>query len=112
MKYMLLLRGEDKFLQLSPAEQQRVVEAYNGWAGQLASEDRIVDADHLQTTGVVLTSENGVVTDGPFVESKDMAGGYFIIRADSLDHAVELARNAPTFSYGGSVEVRPAGMEE
>ena len=109
MKFMLLLRGEDKFLALSPSEQQAVVSAYRDWSRKLASEGRLTDADALSSTGVVLTSENGVVTDGPFVESKDMAGGYFIIEADSLAHAVEISKESPSFSYGGTIELRMTG---
>lgn len=109
MKYMLLLRGEDKFLQLSPSEAQSVVERYMAWAKQLAADGRLVDAESLVNGGRILGSEGGQITDGPFIESKDMAGGYFIIQADSLDHAVEIAKEAPTLSYGGTIEVRPTG---
>ena len=109
MKFMLLLRGEDKFLQLSPSEAQAVIERYMAWAQKLGEAGLLVDGDSLENGGRILSSENGVITDGPFVESKDMAGGYFILNADSLEHAVEIAREAPTFSYGGAIEIRPTG---
>jgi hypothetical protein len=48
-----------------------------------------------------------VVTDGPFVESKEIVGGYSIIQAESLDAAAELAHGCPVLQNGGFVEVRP-----
>jgi hypothetical protein len=52
-----------------------------------------------------------VVTDGPFVESKEIVGGYSIVEADSIDAAAQLAKGCPALSFGGNVEVRPlAGL--
>jgi hypothetical protein len=48
-----------------------------------------------------------VVTDGPFIEVKEMVGGFSIVQADTLEDAAELARGCPIFQRGGSVEVRP-----
>ena len=47
-----------------------------------------------------------VVTDGPFIESKEMVGGFFIVKADSIDAAIEIAKDCPDLAIGGSVEVR------
>ena len=52
-----------------------------------------------------------VVTDGPFVESKEIVGGYSIVQADTIDAAAELAKGCPGLLCGGKVEVRPlAGL--
>ena len=52
-----------------------------------------------------------VVTDGPFVESKELVGGYSIVKADTIDAAAELAKGCPALLTGGRVEVRPlAGL--
>jgi hypothetical protein len=48
-----------------------------------------------------------LVTDGPFVEAKEIVGGFSIVQAESLDAAAKLARNCPGVGIGGSVEVRP-----
>jgi hypothetical protein len=48
-----------------------------------------------------------VVSDGPFIEVKEMVGCYLIVKADSLDEAVEIAQSCPNLVYGGNVEVRP-----
>jgi hypothetical protein len=55
----------------------------------------------------VLRSPNKVITDGPFAEGKELVGGYFLVRADSLDEAARMAKDCPIFETGGSVEVRP-----
>ena len=106
-KFMLLIRGEERFAALSPAEMQATVQAYSDWAKKLKAEGRIVDAEGLQGSGRVLTGQDGVVTDGPFPETKEMVGGYYIYTADSLDHAVEIGRACPALTYGGSIEIRP-----
>jgi hypothetical protein len=59
----------------------------------------------LEPTGTATTIRDGVVTDGPFVESKEALAGLFIIEARDLDHALELARMTPIMD--GGVEVRP-----
>jgi hypothetical protein len=62
--------------------------------------------DALQKEGRVVNARK-VVTDGPFVEAKDVVGGFSIVGADTLDAAAELAKGCPVFLRGGSVEVRP-----
>ena len=57
---------------------------------------------HEQFVEVVKKS----VTDGPFTESKEVIGGFFIVEAKSLDEAVQLSKDSPDFEIGGSVEVR------
>jgi hypothetical protein len=54
-----------------------------------------------------LVDAKKVVTDGPFVESKEVLGGFSIVQADSLDAAAELAKGCPGLLFGGKVEVRP-----
>jgi hypothetical protein len=67
----------------------------------------MVDAgDGLKKEGRVLKGKK-VVTDGSFIESKEILGGFSIVQADTLDAAAELAKSCPVFLRGGSVEVRP-----
>jgi hypothetical protein len=60
--------------------------------------------DALQLDGKVVTAK--VVTDGPFVESKEVVGGFSIVQADTMDAAANLAKGCPGLQIGGSVEVR------
>lgn len=84
-------------------------------AGDRAAHDR--HAEELTGTGMMLSGlELGdtarsiradVVTDGPFVEAKEMLAGLYVIEAPDLDAAVEIARRNPIMRQGGGVEVRP-----
>ena len=60
-------------------------------------------------TATTVRVENGaaITTDGPFVELKEAIGGYFVLDADDLDSAIEVAMKVPAASMGGAVEVRP-----
>ena len=104
-KFILLIRGEDKWEGLSPAEQQAAIEKYSAWAAKLRSEGRLVDADGLDPDGKVLKS-GGVVLDGPFAETKEVVGGYYVYNASDWDEAVALAKECPTLEYGGQIELR------
>jgi len=59
----------------------------------------------LQPTSTATTIRNGVVTDGPFAETKEALGGYYLVEADDLDQALAIAKEVPTLA--GGVEVRP-----
>jgi hypothetical protein len=108
MKFILLIRGEDRFATLSPAEMQATIQRYSDWAKQLRAEGRLVDSEGLDAGGRILVgSGDGVVTDGPFPETKELVGGYYIYNADSLDHAIEIGKQCPALAYGGAIEIRP-----
>jgi len=106
-KFIVLIRSEDKWDALSPAEMQETIQKYMAWNRKLREEGRVVDAEPLEKGGRVLSGEGGVITDGPFLETKEMIGGYFIYTAADLDEAAALARDCPALGYGGSLDVRP-----
>lgn len=106
-KYMCLMRsapgGSQKQEAPSPAEMQKMLEAFNAWRTKF--QDRIVDlGGKLKAGGKVLTTSG--VTDGPFVETKEIIGGYMVISADSFDAAIEVARESPGYMPGASLELR------
>ena len=105
---MLLLRGGVSNRDLSPDELQRQIERYMNWIEQLRRDGHFVAGEPLDETGKVLSGRDGnTVTDGPFTESKEEVGGYFIIRATDLEAAVRLSKGCPIFRNNGTVEVRP-----
>ena len=61
----------------------------------------------MERSGKLVTGKQKLVTDGPFAEAKDVIGGYSVIQAKDLAHAVELSMGCPIFLTGGAVEVRP-----
>lgn len=106
--FMLLVRGGVSYRDLSPQQLQRQTERYMSWIEKLRTEGHFVAGEPLEETGKVLSGKNGnTVTDGPFTESKEEVGGYFILRASDLEAAVELSKGCPIFLNNGTVEVRP-----
>jgi hypothetical protein len=83
-----------------------VMEAHGALPGRVADAGgRILGGMALEQTGTATTIRDGVITDGPFIESKEALAGVFVIEARDLDHALELARMTPIVD--GGVEVRP-----
>lgn len=109
MKEFLFLfrRANYNFSNISPEEMQAMQKKWNDWAGGIAAQGKMVSqGQRLATQGKVL-KPGGVVTDGPFVEIREILGGFTIIRADNLDEATTLAHGCPVLNLGGSVEIRP-----
>jgi hypothetical protein len=102
---MLLLRSErEAWNKLSPEEMQKAVERYYAWR----KNPFVVDGKGLNSeTGRVLRKKNGTVnvTDGPFSESREVFGGYYVIEAASFDEAVQFSMDQPHLEFGG-VEIR------
>lgn len=89
----------------SPEQIQQMMTAWMGWIEKFRASGQMTDpGDGLQPAGRVVRA--GGVTDGPFVEAKEVLGGYSIVTADSLDAAAAVARECPVLFAGGAVEVR------
>jgi len=86
----------------SPARMEEMYAKFNAWKEKF--QDNIVDMGGKLGGGKVVTSEGA--TDGPFVEAKEVVGGYMIVSAESMEEAVEVARQSPGIYPGSSVEVR------
>lgn len=84
----------------TPAEQEKVMQAWNAWFGKIQSS--VVDAGNPFTPKAKSISSNGTVSDGPVGE---IATGYSIIKADSLDEAVAIARECPATQGGSNITV-------
>ena len=88
----------------SPAQMEEMYAKFNAWKEEF--QKNIVDmGGKLKGGGKIVTSEGA--TDGPFVETKEVIGGYMIVSAESLEEAIEVARGCPGLvSPGSGVEVR------
>jgi hypothetical protein len=87
-----------------------MLQEYDAFANGLVERGQMRGGEQLAMHSVTtLRSENGktVVSDGPFAETKEQLGGFFLIECDSLDQALESAGRVPSLRYGGAVEVRP-----
>ncbi len=92
---------------LTPEQIEASIGQWQGWIMALASTGNFVSTEQLQPSGRVLTGPEAIVTDGPFMEVKEVLGGYIIVTATDLDQASEFAKGCPILPIGGSVEIRP-----
>ena len=107
--YLVLLHeGTAAHAVMSPEEMQAVIARYKAWGQRLHESGRLVSSNKLEDgTGRVLRRHDGQIriTDGPFTETKDVLGGYFLIQAETYEEAAELCRDTPHLDFG-PVEVR------
>jgi len=111
-EYMLLFRGTDWHKGLSPEEIQQVITQMYAWFDRLTEQGILKAGQPLESEGKVVSQKKGSsVADGPFAESKEAIAGYFLLQVNSLDEAVEIAKNYPALNYGATVEVRAVAPE-
>ena len=108
-KFMYLFRGGVNHAHNAQDSEAAAknMQAWAAWMGDMAKKGIMVGADPLQPTGKVISGTTKTVTDGPFVEAKEMVGGYVIVNAKDIDDAVEISKGCPIFAENGMVEVRP-----
>jgi hypothetical protein len=114
MQYLLLIYGDENHWRSIGEDQWRAIDAeYGAFAQDLVARGKLVDSNELQGTETATTvrvrDEKVMTTDGPFAETKECLGGYFLIEADSVDEALEWAARIPN-ARDGTVEVRPIVM--
>ena len=106
--YLFLFRGGAARREASPEDMQANMRRWGAWFEELTKKGHYHGSGApLENTGRVVSDNKSGVTDGPFVESKDLVGGYALITANSIDDAATIARDCPIFEYDGFVEVRP-----
>ena len=103
-EYLILSRGQwdtDR----SNEEIQAAIDAFYAWYDKLVAEGRVQRGHRLAREGKVVSKQR--IADGPFAEAKELIGGYWIVRASSLDAAADLMSHNPTIACGLAFEVRP-----
>jgi len=111
MKYLLLIyHDEQRWNELTEAERQQIYVEYRALRSELQSHGTFLDGSQLQpvTTATSIRVREGkeLVTDGPFAETHEQLGGYFLIDAKNLDEAMSVAKRIPSARMG-TIEVRP-----
>ena len=106
-KFMLIFHSDTTAPKGSPEEMQGQMGKWMAWIEKLNKEGRYESGEPLLPGGKLVSGKNKTVTDGPYTEGKELVGGYFIIKANNLDEAAEIAKECPDFNYGASVQVRP-----
>jgi hypothetical protein len=111
MRYLCLIYENEKSWETMPqAESEAVMNEYFAFTGDIQKSGKYVAGEALQPTPTATTVRvrNGKIstTDGPFVETKEQLGGFYLIEAKDLNEAIQIAAKIPSARYGG-VEVRP-----
>jgi hypothetical protein len=111
MKYLCLIYDDEKQWQKFPKDvQDKYMAEYTAFGDSIKKSGQYVGANQLQPshTATIVRSRNGKVstTDGPFVETKEQLGGYYLIEAKDLNDAIQVASRIPS-ARSGSIEVRP-----
>jgi hypothetical protein len=106
-EFLYLFRGGDaRAAQQSPEAMQAHMEKWKTWMEKLGKDGRLIGGKPLENSGKMVTDKGKVVTDGPYTEGKELVGGYLIVSANDLDHAVSISLDCPIHEANGSVEVR------
>jgi len=116
MQYLILIYSdESSYGRMSEAEMGELMGAYGAFHEEITASGKMLSANRLRpsatATTVRIRNEDAAITDGPFAETKEQLGGYYLVDAENLDEALAWAKKVPTVSYG-SIEVRPVWLEE
>jgi hypothetical protein len=108
MRYALLIYTQPGYAEsVGEAEYQKVVSEYLA----LGQRPDVVAGQQLQpvdtATTVRVQDQRTLTTDGPFADTKEVLGGFFLLEADNIDEAIDVASQVPAARLGGSVEIRP-----
>ena len=110
MQYALLIYTPETGEESSPDELQAVMAAYNAFSDHIRAKDAFVAGEALEDTSTATTVRvrdgRTLTTDGPFAETKEALGGFYIVEAADLDEAIAYAAMIPG-AKSGSIEVRP-----
>ncbi len=109
-KFMLVLRSDltVDYSKFTPADFEKILGEFTAWGDRLEKEGRLQLGYKLTDQGgMVMKPQGGKVTvkDGPYVESKEVVGGVYLLKADSYQHAAKLCEGHPNFRFG-SIEIR------
>ncbi len=105
-EFMMIFRNEKNDQpEPTPEQMQPIIKQWQDWIGGIAAQGKFVSTNALGYEGRTVNS-NGIVSDGPYAEVKEIIGGYVIVKADNLIEAVKLSEGCPTLFMGGKVEVR------
>lgn len=106
-EYALIMRHEDGSKIASPEQMQEWMKMTMDWIGGIAAQNKFVSGTGLLFDGAKVVGHKGVVTDGPFGEIKETIGGIIVVKADTVDEAIEFAKGCPVLGGdGNTMEVR------
>ncbi len=107
-EFIFLFRGADAHAaEHSRESMQAHMQKWMEWMDGLQKQGKFLAAQPLKETGKIINGNKKIISDGPFMEGKEMVGGYLLCKADNYEEALEIANRCPILDYeDGSVEVR------
>ncbi len=108
-EFLVISRGQWD-ADASPEAIQAAIDGFYGWLDRHLAAGRMHGGSRLKAGGATVTRK-GIVTDGPFGETKELIGGFWFVRARSLEEAAKLLADSPTVALGLFYEVRPLDGE-
>ncbi|MBD78328.1 MAG: hypothetical protein CL840_05380 [Crocinitomicaceae bacterium] len=105
--YMMIFIGADyEELGLSPEQLQDKMSKWFAWNSKMQEQGILREGNALKAPAKRVSGSDKTVTDGPFVEGKELIGGYYIINVEDADAAAKVAEDYPDYDLGGIVEIR------
>ena len=106
--YLLLFHTNEWWKNLGREELEKYDAQSNEWIERLMAAGKIKAGQGLARRGAMISGKNGRnVMDGPFIESKEVVGGYLLLNVEMFEEAMAIAKTAPNLAWGSKVEVRP-----
>lgn len=103
---MIFIGANYEEIGLSPEQMQDRMGRWWEWSNKMQEQGILKGGEALLSKAVRVSGPKRIVSDGPFVESKELVGGYFIVSAESFEKVVEIARDYPDYDLDGTVEIR------
>jgi len=109
-EFLLIIRTQGDHLEALPEDQKKQhLQKVMNYIGGLMKSEKLNSAQPLEMEGTIISGTTGKFKDGPFNETKEVIAGYFLVKANSLQEAIEIAKANPVFEDGTNarIEVRP-----
>lgn len=103
---MIFIGANYEELGLSPEQLQDRMGRWWAWGNKMQEQGILKGGDALLSQAKRVSGPQRVVSDGPFAESKELVGGYYLVMAESAEKVVEIAQDFPDYDLGGTVEIR------
>lgn len=103
---MIFIGANYEELGLSPEQLQGQMGKWMAWGDKMGKAGILKGGNALLTNGKRVVGPSKTVSDGPFVESKELIGGYYVVSAEHIDAVVKIAEDYPDYELGGTVEIR------
>lgn len=105
--FMMIFIGADyQELGLSPEQMQNRMGKWFAWNEKMRTQGIVKHGEALVPDVKRVSGPNRTITDGPFAESKELVGGYYVVKAENADAVVKIAEDYPDYDLGGTVEIR------